>query len=410
MDRPVVAIVGTLDTKGPELQFLKERAEALGVATCVINVGIVGDPLFEPAVSAGTVAEAAGTSLSALRAEADRGKSVTAMAAGVAVVAERLHAEGAIHGVVSLGGSAGTTIGTSAMRALPVGVPKLMVSTIASGNMGPYIGSKDVAVMYSVVDISGVNSVSRRVFENAAAAIAGMVQTPRTESAGDRPLLAATMFGVTTPCVTKARAVLEAAGYEVLVFHATGTGGRAMEDLIRGGFIRGVLDITTTELADELVGGSLSAGPERLEVAGKLGIPQVVAPGALDMVNFGSPDTVPSRFAGRRFYQHNPNVTLMRTTAEENAALGDLIGRKLNTATGCVTYLHPARGVSAIDAEGKPFHDADADAALLAHLRTAAGSRVRVIEMDAHINDDAFAEAAANALIEALRDGSGVNA
>lgn len=402
MPQRVVGIIGTMDTKGPEFTFVKERVEALGVGTLVVNAGIAGEPKLTPDIDASEVAEAAGATLAALRDEGDRGASVTAMAEGVAQIVPRLHAEGRIHGVISLGGSAGTTIGTSAMRALPVGVPKVMVSTLAAGDVGPYVDTRDIAMMYSVVDVAGVNRVSRLVFSNAAHAIAGMVQNEAPAGDDDRPLIAATMFGVTTPCVTRARARLESAGYEVLVFHATGTGGRAMEDLVRGGFIRGVLDVTTTELADEVAGGELSAGPDRLEIAGELGIPQVVCPGALDMVNFGPPDGIPARFSDRLFYRHNPTVTLMRTTVEENRTMGEIIARKLSAAAGPVSFFWPARGVSAIDADGQPFHDPGADAAFISALRGNLGGGVDLVEVDAHINDDAFADAIADALIDAL--------
>jgi len=400
---PTVAIFGTLDTKGTEFRFLRDRLRALGVETLVVDCGALEAPAFPPDVAAEEVAEAAGTSLAALRARRDRGEAVAAMARGAARIAARLFAEGRLQGIVSLGGSAGTTIGTAAMRALPVGVPKVMVSTLASGDTRPYVDTKDLCMLHSVVDVAGINRLSRRILGNAAAAIAGMVTAPEPPAADDRPLIGATMFGVTTPCVTRARELLEAAGYEVLVFHATGTGGRAMEDLVRGGYLVGVLDITTTELADELVGGVLSAGPERLEAAGAAGIPQVVAPGALDMVNFGPPDTVPARFGGRRFYQHNPTVTLMRTTPEENAALGRIVAEKLNRARGPVTFLLPLRGVSAIDREGQPFYDPEADAAFRAALKAHLQPHVTLRELDAHLNDPQFAQACAEALLAALR-------
>ncbi len=395
-------LVGTLDTKGPEFEFLIERIEASGVSTCVINTGILGEPHFEPDVSAEQVAEVGGTSLTALRNEGDRGNSVAAMANGAARIVERLNDDRAIDGIISLGGSAGTTIGTTAMRALPVGVPKLMVSTLASGDTSPYVDTKDITMMYSVVDIAGVNSLSRQILTNAAGAIAGMIsaEVPRAD---DKPLIAATMFGVTTPCVTKAREILEAAGYEVLVFHATGSGGRAMEDLVKGGFIVGVLDVTTTELADELVGGVLSAGPERLEAAGSEGIPQVVAPGALDMVNFGPPDTVPEKFKERTFYQHNPTVTLMRTTVNENAELGKIVAQKLSRAKGPTTVIIPARGVSAIDTAGQPFDSPEARAAWIQNLKANVADDVSVIEMDNNINDDTFAACLAETLLQNLK-------
>ena len=396
-----VGIVGTLDTKGMEFQFIKEQIEASGPSTCVVNTGIVGEPPFEPDVSAGEVAEAGGTSLQALQDGGDRGVAVAAMAEGAAKVIAQLHSDGKIDGVISLGGSAGTTIGTTAMRAVPVGVPKIMVSTLASGDTSPYVDTKDVSMMYSVVDIAGINSLSRQILANAAGAIVGMVNA-EVPAAEDKPLIGATMFGVTTPCVTKARELLEDAGYEVLVFHATGAGGRAMEDLVKGGFIVGVLDVTTTELADELVGGVLSAGPDRLEAAGKLGVPQVVAPGALDMVNFGPPDTVPDQFKDRTFYQHNPTVTLMRTTVEENAELGKIMGQKLSQAKGPTTVIIPQQGVSAIDQEGQPFYSAEAEAAWIENLRANLGDNVTLIEMDNHINDDAFATKLVETLLASL--------
>ena len=398
-----VGIVGTLDTKGMEFQFIKERIEASGTSTCVVNTGILGEPSFEPDVSAGEVAEAGGASLQALQDGGDRGVAVAVMAEGAAKIIAQLQSDGKIDGVISLGGSAGTTIGTTAMRAVPVGVPKIMVSTLASGDTGPYVDTKDVSMMYSVVDIAGINSLSRQILANAAGAIVGMVNA-EVPAAEDKPLIGATMFGVTTPCVTKARELLEDAGYEVLVFHATGAGGRAMEDLVKGGFIVGVLDATTTELADELVGGVLSAGPDRLEAAGDLGVPQVVAPGALDMVNFGPPDTVPEQFKDRTFYQHNPTVTLMRTTVEENAELGKIMGQKLSQAKGPTTVIIPKQGVSAIDQEGQPFYSAEAEAAWIENLKANLGDNVTLIEMDNHINDDTFAEKLVETLLASLNN------
>ena len=396
-----VGIVGTLDTKGIEFQFIKERIEASGTSTCVVNTGSLGEPHFEPDVSADDVAAAGGTSLKALQDGGDRGVAVATMAEGAAKIIAELQSDGKIDGVISLGGSAGTTIGTTAMRAVPVGVPKIMVSTLASGDTSPYVDTKDISMMYSVVDIAGINSLSRQILANAAGAIVGMVnaEVPPSE---DKPLIGATMFGVTTPCVTKARELLEEAGYEVLVFHATGAGGRAMEDLVKGGFIVGVLDATTTELADELVGGVLSAGPDRLEAAGDLGVPQVIAPGALDMVNFGPPDTVPEQFKDRTFYQHNPTVTLMRTTVAENAELGKIMGQKLSQAKGPTTVIIPKQGVSAIDKEGQPFYSAEAEAAWIENLKANLGDNVTLIEMDNHINDDAFATKLVETLLASL--------
>ncbi len=397
-----VCIVGTMDTKGVEFSFIKAQIESAGVSTCVINTGILGEPQLTPDVSADEVAQAGGSSLQALRDEGDRGNSVAVMAQGAAALVAEKHAAGEIDGIISLGGSAGTTIGTTAMQAVPVGVPKIMVSTLASGDTSPYVQSKDICMMYSVVDIAGINRLSRQILANAAGAIVGMVNAEVPTATADKPLIAATMFGVTTPCVTKAREILEAAGYEVLVFHATGTGGQAMEDLVKGDFLAGVLDATTTELADELVGGILSAGPDRLEAAGESGLPQVVAPGALDMVNFGPPDTVPEKFSDRLFYQHNPTVTLMRTTAEETAELGRIMARKLSEAQGPTTVIIPTQGISAIDKTGQPFDSPEARTAWIENLKAHIGDNVTVIEMDAHINDDEFATKLAETLLDSI--------
>jgi uncharacterized protein (UPF0261 family) len=397
-----VVIIGTLDTKGAEFAFLRDRLREHRLATVSIDCGVLGQPCYDPDVSATEVAAAAGESLAGLRDRRDRGEAVAAMARGAAALAASLHGEGKLQGVVALGGSAGTAIGTAAMRALPVGIPKVMVSTMASGDTRPYVDTKDICMIYPVVDVAGLNVVSRRILSNAAAAIAGMVSAPPLKEAADRPLIGATMFGVTTPCVTQARETLEAAGYEVLVFHATGTGGRAMEDLARGGFLAGVLDLTITELADELVGGVLSAGAERLEAAGRMGLPQVIAPGALDMVNFGPPETVPDRFQGRLFYQHNPMVTLMRTTVEENAALGAIVGQKLLQAAGPVTVLLPVRGFSALDREGQPFDSREADGAFCRALQSTLAGKVRCVELDCHINDPEFADAAAREILRLI--------
>jgi uncharacterized protein (UPF0261 family) len=394
-----VYLLATLDTKGAEAQFVKERLLAHGVPVILVDTGCLGEPRATPDVPRSEVFAAAGNSLEAIQARKDRGQAVAAASQGAARLAAAWHAQGRLSGILGLGGSAGTAIATAAMRALPLGIPKLMVSTLASGQVRHYVGDKDILMLNAVVDLAGLNRVSRLVLDAAARAMAGMVRLPRASPPSqERPLIAATMFGVTTPCVDQARRILEANGYEVLVFHATGNGGQAMESLIEEGLIAGVLDITTTELADELVGGVLSAGPERLTAAGRKGIPQVISVGALDMVNFHAPETIPERFQGRRFYRHNPHVTLMRTTVEENAALGAEIGRKAAQANGPVAILLPKRGVSAIDREGQPFDDPAARQALFDAITAHAGS-VEVAALDLHINDPAFAEAAAHKLL-----------
>jgi uncharacterized protein (UPF0261 family) len=390
-----IYLLATLDTKAPEAAFVRDRLLALDVPVEVVDT-------------------------SCGQRGGDRGQAVSAAAAEAVRLVVEAHADGRLSGVLGIGGSAGTTIGTAAMRALPLGVPKLMVSTLASGQVRPYVGDKDILMLNSVVDLAGINRISRLVLGQAAAAMAGMAVrgplAPRAESGlaerdyhrehddhQDKPLIAATMFGVTTPCVQHARQILEAAGYEVLVFHATGSGGQAMESLIRDGLIAGVLDITTTELADELVGGVLSAGPTRLTAAAEMGIPQVVSVGALDMVNFGPRDTVPAKFADRKFHIHNASITLMRTTPAENAQLGDELGRKLAcSAKGRTAILLPLKGVSAIDAEGQPFDDPLARTTLFDAIRSSRGE-VQLRELDEHINNRAFAEAAANKLLALIR-------
>jgi uncharacterized protein (UPF0261 family) len=405
LDARTVLLVGTLDTKGHEYAYLRDRLRLAGVGTLVADVGTLQPPHgCESDITREDVAAETGVDLAALTEARDRGAAITAMADAAAALASRLHGEGRIHGLLAAGGSGNTAIATRAMQALPVGVPKLMVSTVAAGDTRNYVGAADVTLMASVTDVAGVNSISGRILANAAAAMAGMVEAPPVELGEQRPLVAATMFGVTTPCVTRAREELESRGYEVLVFHATGTGGRAMEALVEGGFLRGVLDATTTELCDDLVGGVLSAGPDRLEAAGRHGIPQVVSLGALDMVNFGARDTVPSQFRDRNLYVHNPSVTLMRTTADECAELGRRIARKLSQATGPTALFVPLAGVSMIDADGQPFHDPDADAALFGAIREALDDRVELIEMDCNVNDPAFATAMAEKLDSYLRD------
>ncbi len=400
---PTVLLIGTLDTKGDEYAFLRDRLIDAGVDVLLADVGTLEPPRATPDITREEVAAGTGADLAALADARDRGAAVTAMADAAAVLARRLHDEGRIDGVLAAGGSGNTAIATRAMQVLPVGVPKLMVSTMAAGDTRDYVGARDVAMMASVADVAGVNSVSARVLANAAAAMAGMVSAPPVELAEERPLVGATMFGVTTPCLTTAREELERLGYEPVIFHATGVGGQAMEGLMESGFLRGVLDVTTTELCDDLVGGVLSAGPDRLEMAGRLGLPQVVSVGALDMVNFGARDTVPERFEDRNLYVHNPSITLMRTTKEENAELGRRIAAKLSKATGPTALFLPLGGVSMIDAEGQPFHDPEADAALFEELRKV-GAGVELVEMDEHVNDPEFAKAMVAKLDSYMRE------
>ncbi len=400
-----VYLLATLDTKGREAAYVRGLLASWGVKTVLVDTGAIGSPAVAADIPREQVFALAGTTLEAVRAKADRGDAVVKAAAGAARLVREAHARGDVDGVLSLGGSAGTSIGTAAMRTLPIGVPKVMVSTLASGQVRQYVGDKDIFMLNAVVDILGLNRISRQILSQAARAMAGLVQHEGPSgNGGDKPLIAATMFGVTTKCVERAREMLERAGYEVLVFHATGNGGLALESLIADGLIAGVLDITTTELADEHVGGFLSAGPDRLTAAGKAGIPQVVSTGALDMVNFYAPETVPAKFKDRVFYKHNANVTLMRTTSAECAAIGAEIGRKVSAAKGPVAVLLPKKGVSAIDREGQPFDDPKAREALHRAVREYARG-VEVVEMDHHINDPEFADAAARRLLDLLKKG-----
>lgn len=395
---PTVLLVGTFDTKGSEYAFVRDRIESAGATTLTLDAGILGTPSFLPDVAAERVAESAGTTLTALREAGDRGSAVAAMALGATRLATELARSGEIQGVLALGGTGGTALATEVMRALPVGFPKVMVSTVASGDTRPYVGSKDIAMLYSIVDVAGINSVSMPILANAAGAIAGMVLMQRPTLAEGRPVVGATMFGVTTPAVEAARSRLEELGYEVLVFHATGAGGASMEGLVDAGLLAGVLDLTTTELADELVGGVFSAGPTRLTAAARVGLPQAVSLGALDMVNWGPRDTVPSTFDGRLLHVHNASVTLMRTTPEENAELGRRIAERLNAATGPVTVHVPRGGVSAISTPGQPFYDAEADASLIGALRAGLREDIPIIERELAINDPDFAVEMADAL------------
>ncbi len=397
-----IAILGTMDTKGEEHAFVAEQIKRRGHQVLVIDVGALEAPRLKPDVAREEIARAAGVDFAALLAKRDRGESVAAMSKGAPVVLARLVAEKKIDGVISLGGGGGTAIATAAMRALPIGFPKLMVSTLASGNTAQYVGVKDIVMFPSIVDVAGLNRISRQILTRAAGAICGMVEVEPASigTSADKPIIAASQFGNTTLCVDHARQLLERAGFEVLVFHATGTGGRTMESLIESGLVAGVLDITTTEWADEIVGGFLTAGPTRLEAAARHGVPAIVTPGCLDMVNFHGPESVPAKFKGRNFYQHNPQVTLLRTSLEECREIGRAIAAKLNLSTAPVTLLLPRRAISVISAPGQKFHDPVADEALFTALKSDLRPGIEVIELDAAINDTVFAEACVRALLK----------
>ena len=387
---PRVYAVATMDTKGIEIAFVAERIRACGVEVVTVDVGTKDVPTFAPDITRQQlVASLSGENVLGLT---DRGAAVTAMSAALVEFLKSEHAAGRLSGVIGIGGGGGTALITPAMRALPVGVPKLMVSTMASGNVGPYVDCSDLTMMYSVVDVAGINSVSRRVLANAAHAIAGMVQHS-LPSVAEKPTVGMTMFGVTTPCVDAVRKSLEARGYDCLVFHATGSGDRAMENLVRSGLIQGVIDVTTTAVADEVVGGVLACGPHRFDAILEAHIPYVLSVGALDMVNFGAKETVPPKFAERTLHVHNAQVTLMRTSPDENRQFAQWIANKLNRSTAPLALLIPELGVSTIDAPGQPFHDPAADAALFDELtRTIQQTEQRQIKrLPLHINDPKFA-------------------
>ena len=399
-----VLLVGALDTKGVEYAFVRDLIEAAGLQTVVVDFGVMGQPAFEPDVGRAEVAAAGGGDLAYLASGGHKDEAMRTMAQGLAAVVERLYGEGRFDGVLGMGGSGGTSIATTAMRTLPVGVPKLMVSTVGGGDVSAYAGSKDITFMPSVVDVAGINRLSRAIYANAAGAIAGMVRTEAEAAAHERPLIAASMFGNTTTAVDHARGLLEAEGYEVLVFHATGSGGRTMEDLISAGYIAGCLDITTTELADEICGGVFNAGPERAQAAPRQGVPTVIVPGCVDMANFGGVETVPARYRERTLYEWNPEVTLLRTNEEENRRMGAMLAAAANAAQpGKVSVLIPLQGVSMLDSEGERFWDPAADGACFDALKADLRADIPLIEMEANINDAAFSAKAVSLLLEMLR-------
>lgn len=399
-----IAIAGTFDSKGEEFSYVKGIIEDLGLKTFMIHTGVF-EPKFTPDVSNDEVVQAVGGDIKEIAAKKDRALATDTLARGMEKLLPKLYSEGKFDGILSFGGSGGTSIVTPGMRALPIGVPKVMVSTVAAGDVSMYVGTSDIFMYPSIVDVAGLNSISTKIFTNAAFAIAGMVKFENKATLNKKPLIAATMFGVTTPCINKSREYLEKLGYEVLIFHATGTGGRAMESLIRDGYIEGVLDITTTEWCDQLFGGNMAAGEDRLEAAVLNKIPQVVSVGALDMVNFGPISSVPSKYTGRNLYKHNPTVTLMRTTVEENRRLGLVIAEKLNMAQRKTALLLPLKGVSLLDSEGQQFYGANEDAMLFKTLKeNITNPLVEIIEINTNINDEEFSITAAEKLVQLLNE------
>jgi len=396
-----ILMIGAFDVKGEEYNFVGKLIEAQDCKILTMNVGVLGGTdLFPIDIDNAEVAKAGGSDINQLQKDKDRGAAMKVMTRGVAVLAERLYEEGKFDAVFGMGGSGGTSVITAAMRTLPIGVPKVMVSTVASGDTSVYVGAKDVTMVPSIVDVAGVNLISEKIFKEAAGAICGMVKMDYTPSGDQKPIIAATMFGNTTPCVDRCREALMGKGYEVPVFHCTGTGGRTMEGLVDEGYVYAVLDITTTEWADELCGGVFTAGENRLDAPGKAGIPHLIVPGCVDMVNFGPRDTVPEKYKDRLFYEWNPSVTLMRTNIEENAKMGEIFAQKANASKGRVAFLFPLKGISMLDSEGQPFWWPEADQALFDAIKKNVKPGIQVVELDSNINDEAFSQKAVEMLME----------
>ena len=398
-----VVLVGSLDTKGKEYAFIKELIEKQNVETLVVDFGVQGKPAIKPDIGRSKVAKAGGGDISYLAAGDHKDEAMKTMATGLAVIVRRLYDKGKLDGIIGMGGTGGTSIITAAMRTLPVGVPKVMVSTVGGGDVSVYAGTKDITFIPSIVDVAGINRISRAIYANAAGAIAGMVKVKRPKAVEEKQLVVASMFGNTTKSVDHAREILEKNGYEVLVFHATGTGGKTMESLITDGYITASMDITTTELADEVCGGVFSAGPERCLGASRAGIPAVLVPGCVDMANFWGIETVPEKYKGRNLYEWNPNVTLLRTNVEENILMGKMLAAAANAASAPVAVIIPLKGVSMLDSEGGAFWDPLADRACFDAIKENLKPGIPYVEMNHNINDPEFSEKVAAVLLQMLK-------
>jgi uncharacterized protein (UPF0261 family) len=398
-----VVIAGALDTKGAEFAFVKDLIAARGLTPLLVDFGVLGDREIQADISNAEVARAAGGDIQQLRASRDKAEAMKVMTAGLTVIVRGLHAIGQLQGILSMGGTCGTAIATAAMRILPVGIPKVMVSTVGGGDTSAYVGCRDIIIIPSVVDVAGINRISRTIYANAASAIAGMVMSDPPALKTDRPLIAASMFGNTTQCVDRSRAELEKHGFEVLVFHATGAGGRTMKSLVEDGLINGIFDVTTTELADEVCGGVFSAGPDRVSIASSQKVPAVLAPGCVDMCNFWARATVPPQYQSRNLYEWNPNVTLMRTNIEENIKIGEMLSTTANMAKGPVAVLVPLQGVSMLDSPGGPFWDPEADRNCFEAIKRNLRGDIPYVEVNANINDPQFADTAAEFLLRMFK-------
>jgi uncharacterized protein (UPF0261 family) len=396
-----ILLVGAFDVKGAEYDFVRKLIEAQNCNTLTMNFGVLGDTdLFTTDIDNADVAKAGGGSIEQLQKDKDRGEAMKIMSKGVAVCAKKLYEDGKFNGVLGMGGTGGTSVITSAMRALPIGVPKVMVSTIAAGDTSDAVGVKDITMIPSIVDVAGVNQISEKVYKEAAGAVCGMVKMDYSSSIDPKPIITASMFGNTTTCVDLCREALAAKGYEVLVFHCTGTGGKTMEGLVDEGYVYAVLDITTTEWADEICGGVFSAGSTRLDAPGKAGIPHLIVPGCVDMANFGARDSIPEKYNDRLFYEWNPLVTLMRTNVEENARMGKIFAEKANASKGRVAFLLPLKGVSMLDGEGELFWWPEANQALFNAIKENVNPGISVVELECKINDEEFSQKAVEMLME----------
>jgi uncharacterized protein (UPF0261 family) len=398
-----VVLVGSLDTKGKEYAFIKELIEKQNLETLMVDFGVQGKPAFKPDIDRKKVAKAGGGDLSYLASGDHKDEAMKTMATGLAVIVRKLYDKGKLDGIIGMGGTGGTSIITAAMRTLPVGVPKVMVSTVGGGDVSAYAGTKDITFIPSIVDVAGINRISRAIYANAAGAIAGMVKVKRPKAVEEKQLVVASMFGNTTKSVDHAREILEKNGYEVLVFHATGTGGKTMESLVTDGYITASMDITTTELADEVCGGVFSAGHERCLSASRAGIPAVLVPGCVDMANFWGIETIPEKYKGRNLYKWNPNVTLLRTNVEENILMGKMLATAANAASAPVAVIIPLKGVSMLDSEGGAFWDPLADRACFNTIKENLKPGIPYIEVNHNINDPEFSEKVAAVILQMLK-------
>ncbi|MBI5968603.1 MAG: Tm-1-like ATP-binding domain-containing protein [Deltaproteobacteria bacterium] len=403
-----IALMATLDTKGEEVKYLKEQIEKKGKRVLIIDMGTRGTPFGPPAdITREKLAEASGSSMAVIE-KKGRGEAIEIMVKGIEKVVEELYAQGRFQGIMAIGGMDAALLSSAGMRALPLGVPKLIVTPIAEGNekFGTYVGTSDMIMMHSVVDILGINEISKKIFDNAVGAMVGMVDMNVIPKLQGRNVIAATMYGNTTPAVTMAKKILEEQGYEVVVFHPNGTGGRSMEELAEQGLLMAILDMTTHEIVDELFHGVHSAGPHRLEVAGKKGIPQVVVPGCVDFILLGPIATLPEEYKKRQLYFFNPAVTMVRTTHEEMVMIGKVMAEKLNKAVGPTQVLIPLGGFSMYCHEGEALYDPEGDRTFSESLKKHLKSHIPVLEVDAHINDPIFAQTAASVLIHLIEQAS----